>query len=127
MAPIRPAVELYAYRPRGPRMDRVSTEEGVRYGMNIFAYVIGVGLVAFFVILVGATMARPSPLLGVIVIFAGVIIAMAGLSGLLYKVIADGVAAGQTIYHAGDGELADDSEPDLMGPDDDPFAESDAS
>lgn len=87
-------------------MVAVNTVDGIKYGFQLMGYLLGVGIVAMFVIGIGSGMVGSAQgglygetnfgqlVLGAIITLVGVLTLYAGMMGLLYKVIADGVERG---------------------------------
>lgn len=72
---------------------QVTTEEGIRYGLGLLGYAFIVVIVGLGLAWVGWSIVGPG-VAGAVLVLVGVVIFYAGILGLGYKVIADGVAAG---------------------------------
>jgi hypothetical protein len=75
-------------------MARVSAVEGIRYGIALIGYTLGIAVFGTLLFVVGAVFVRDSPALGAIIILVGIVTSYAGIAGTLYKIIADAVAKG---------------------------------
>ena len=75
-------------------MVAVNTIDGIKYGFRLLGYLIAVFLIGGFIAGIGAAMVEDSPFIGGIIAIFGVVIVYAGFLGTMYKVIADGVEAG---------------------------------
>lgn len=75
-------------------MARVSSAEGIAYGIEHFGYQLAVFVFGILFSIIGLWAARGSPLLGLLLLLIGIVATYAGLSASLYKIIADGVAKG---------------------------------
>jgi len=75
-------------------MATVNPIDGIKYGFRLIGYGIAVLLLGSIVFFVGGIVAQNSPIIGGIIAIIGSLIFIAGLLGLQYKVIADGVEAG---------------------------------
>jgi hypothetical protein len=79
-------------------MARVSAAEGIRYGIGLLGYSLGVSIFGLLISIVGvALLVQRSFVLGAILFLVGGVASYAGLAGTLYKVIADAVAKGNEI------------------------------
>jgi len=76
-------------------METVSTSEGIAYGFHLLGYLVGLGVVAWLTA-VGtfAVVSNSNFFLGFLIAVIGGLIIIAGLFGLSYKVISDGVQNG---------------------------------
>lgn len=78
----------------------VSISEGVRYGFNLIIYILVIGIATGLGVLVGGALVSVDnvvvTLVGAFLALASVLGFYAGMMGILYKVIADGVAVGVT-------------------------------
>lgn len=88
---------VYEHPTEGPQYQRVTVREGIRYGLSIFGYLLGVvilgGAPAAFGYYAGGA--------GSILYILSILILAAGVVALLFKIIADAVAAGLVIYNEG--------------------------
>lgn len=75
-------------------MARVSSAEGISYGLGLFGYLFGVFILGFLLIVGGGALATQEPIVGIIVLLIGGVCLYAGVFGTAYKVIADAVDKG---------------------------------
>lgn len=86
--------------PKQVQTMTVSPREGIRYGFRLFGWIAVVGFLGGIVSTVGFVIAGGGTggigmIVGLILFAIGLLIVLAGYSGLLFKIIADGVAAAQ--------------------------------
>ncbi|WP_435358334.1 hypothetical protein [Haloarchaeobius sp. DFWS5] len=94
-------------------MHEVGPDEAVDYGLSLAERVAAVVVVGGVPVFVGLFLLDADlPILGSLLVFVGVVVFFSGLFGLLYKVVADGVARGVRTT----GERADDEHPADRGP-----------
>lgn len=79
-------------------MTVVSAKEAIVYGISLLGWVAGIGLAASGiagagVVVAGGGMGLAGTVGGLALVLAGWLVASAGFLGVLYKVVADGVAA----------------------------------
>ena len=87
-------------------MSNVSAIDGVKYGFRLMGYLIAVYIGAAIIIAIGFAIAEDgSAGLGGIIILLGGLTLFAGLLGMGYKVIADGVEKG---VNAANGRVDDE-------------------
>lgn len=76
----------------------VNIIEGIKYGFSLLLYVLGVGVAGGIVFLIGAFVAQGEGMvatfIGGLIALVGILVIYAGLLGIGYKVIADGVHVG---------------------------------
>lgn len=76
----------------------VTITEGIEYGFALLLYVLGVGLAGGIVVLVGFFIGQGGGMvatfIGGLIALVGMLVIYAGLFGIGYKVIADGVSVG---------------------------------
>lgn len=76
----------------------VTITEGIEYGFALLLYVLGVGLAGGIVALIGVFIAQGggavATFIGGLITLVGILVVYAGLFGIGYKVIADGVNVG---------------------------------
>jgi hypothetical protein len=82
-------------------MVAVNTIDGIKYGFRLLGYLIAVFLIGGLIAGFGAAMAEDSPAVGGIIAIIGAVIIYAGFLGTMYKVIADGVQAGNVAAQRG--------------------------
>jgi len=79
-------------------MSTVNVVEGVRYGLDLILYILVIGLVTGFAGMLGLGIASVDnivfTLLGGLLSLGAFLAFYAGMMGILYKVIADGVSVG---------------------------------
>lgn len=76
-------------------MARVSVIDGMRYGISMLGYILGVTIFGFLFFIVGIFFFYDqSPVIGVPLTIIGSTVLYAGLAGTGYKIIADAVAKG---------------------------------
>lgn len=79
-------------------MATVNVVEGVRYGLDLIVYIFVIGLAAGFGLLIGFAFVSFDniifTLIGSLLSLASFLAFYAGMMGILYKVIADGVTVG---------------------------------
>lgn len=79
-------------------MERVTTREGVGYGLSILGYVVSTVVASGVTVWIGLELVGASTLVGAGLALAGLVVGVAGLAGLQFKIIADAVAAGLVIH-----------------------------
>jgi hypothetical protein len=79
-------------------MATINIVEGVRYGLDLIVYIFVIGLAAGFGLLIGVGIGSVDnivfTLTGSLLALASFLAFYAGMMGILYKVIADGVTVG---------------------------------
>ena len=83
-------------------MVNVHPAEGIRYGIELIVYLISIFIVGFLLITIGGVLSAVSVdsggvltgIFGVLFVFGGSVVVLAGSAGMLYKIIADGVEKG---------------------------------
>ena len=83
-------------------MVNVHPAEGIRYGIELIVYLISIFIVGFILLTIGGVLAMLSlesggtisGFLGLLFVFAGFVVILAGGAGMQYKIIADGVEKG---------------------------------
>lgn len=98
-----------------PPADTVSPGDALDYAIGVLAYCFGVFLVASvpylvgFVVVAGPAGTGGGPLVFALLRIAAYAIVVAGMGGLLYKVVADAVAAAHRESPAEDESFADET------------------
>lgn len=79
-------------------MATVNVIEGVRYGLDLIVYIFIIGLVTGFGLLIGVAIGNVDnivfSLVGALLALGSFLAFYAGMMGILYKVVADGVTIG---------------------------------
>ncbi|MFB6189936.1 MAG: hypothetical protein ABEI57_08630 [Halapricum sp.] len=82
-------------------MVAVNTVDGIKYGFRLLGYLIAVFLIGGAIAGVGGAMVEDSPAVGGLIAIVGIVVIYAGFLGTMYKVIADGVEAGNIAAEQG--------------------------
>lgn len=85
-------------------MVTVSVLDGIKYGFRLIGYVLGVGLAAGVIMIIGVAIADAggsTAAFGGLVALFGFLAFYAGMMGIMYKVIADGVTMGVNASNIG--------------------------
>lgn len=85
-------------------MGHVSTVDAIKYGFSLMGYILAVGIATVIIVFIGVAMAGAGAdptnpngggsLVGALIMFLGILVFYAGVLGLGYKVIVDGVIDG---------------------------------
>lgn len=76
-------------------MVNVNAVDGIKYGFRLMGYLLAVFVIGFVFMAIGADMVSgDSPALGGLLAVFGFLVVYAGIMGMGYKVIADGVEKG---------------------------------
>jgi hypothetical protein len=77
-------------------MNKVNVGEAIVYGINMLGYIAIFGLVGGLFIYVGINMFSGSDLMFAGSMLAATLVMATGVAGMLYKIVADGVASGRS-------------------------------
>ena len=75
-------------------VNKVNVGGAIAYGANMLGFIAVFALLSGLFVYIGVSTLSGSPLMYAVSMFAASLIFLAGFAGMLYKIVADGVAAG---------------------------------